>query len=188
MNLLSLICAFCLTVVVPAEIRARGEKAKLIYEKVLREGFVKVYRGRILLIGQDRAGKTSLKKSLLGLPFDPREESTDGIAIDPSKFEIEVDHIKPWKANHETSTVLSDVSRDISRLLAEERYHSLLSTMESGEELSGEESKVETKIDSDTASLRNQVGTYKLKLKLLKICRFILSFYDCTVCHTTGVT
>ena len=118
-----------------------------------------MYRGRVLLIGQDRAGKTSLKKSLLGLPFDPREESTDGIAIDPSKFEIEVDHIKPWKVTQEASTVLSDVSRDISRLLAAERYHSLLSTMKSGEELSREESEVETKIDSDKASLKNQVGT-----------------------------
>ena len=135
-----------------------------------------MYRGRVLLIGQDRAGKTSLKKSLLGLPFDPREESTDGIAIDPSKFEIEVDHIKPWKPTQETTTVLSDVSRDISRLLAAERYISLLSTTGSGEELSREESKVETKIDSDTASFRNQVGTYKLDLKLLNMCRLILSF------------
>ena len=135
-----------------------------------------MYRGRVLLIGQDRAGKTSLKKSLLGLPFDPREESTDGIAIDPSKFEIEVDHIKSWKPTQETNTVLSDVSRDISRLLAAERYISLLSTTESGDELSREESKVETKIDSDTASLRNQVGTYKLDLKLLNMCRLILSF------------
>ena len=145
----------------------------MLYEKVLREGFVKVYRGRVLLIGQDRAGKTSLKKSLLGLPFDPREESTDGIAIDPSKFEIEVDHIKPWEATHEASTVLSDVSRDISRLLAAERYHSLLSAMESGEELSREESKVETKIDSDTASLWNQVGTYKLELILMNIAPYV---------------
>ena len=135
-----------------------------------------MYRGRVLLIGQDRAGKTSLKKSLLGLPFDPREESTDGIAIDPSKFEIEVDHIKSWKPTQETNTVLSDVSRDISRLLAAERYISLLSTTESGDELSREESKVETKIDSDTTFLRNQVGTYKLDLKLLNMCRLILSF------------
>ena len=37
-----------------------------------------VYRGRIILVGQDRAGKTSLKKSLLGLPFDFKEQSTDG--------------------------------------------------------------------------------------------------------------
>ena len=36
-----------------------------------------------MLIGQDRAGKTSLKKSFLGLPFDPEEESTDGIEVDP---------------------------------------------------------------------------------------------------------
>ena len=32
-----------------------------MYQKALRDGFVNVYRGRIFLIGQDRAGKTSLK-------------------------------------------------------------------------------------------------------------------------------
>ena len=53
-----------------------------------------VYRGRILLVGQDRAGKTSLKKSLLGLPFNPKEQSTEGIEVDPSICEIEVDHVK----------------------------------------------------------------------------------------------
>ena len=53
-----------------------------------------VYRGRILLVGQDRAGKTSLKKSLLGLAFNPKEQSTEGIEVDPSICEIEVDHVK----------------------------------------------------------------------------------------------
>ena len=65
-----------------------------MYEKALKDGYVKVYRGRIILIGQDRAGKTSLKKSLLGLPFDPKEQSTEGIEVDPSRCEIDVDHIK----------------------------------------------------------------------------------------------
>lgn len=155
---------FSFSVLAPAEIRARGQEAKLLYEKALREGFVNVYRGRVLLIGQDRAGKTSLKKSLLGLPFDPREESTDGIVIDPSKFEIEVDHIKLWKTSHENDTVFSDMAEDISRILAEERYLSVLSTMDSGGQLSREESKVETMIESDTASHRNQVSTYKTKI------------------------
>ena len=73
---------------------AQGHSAKLVYEEALRDGFVNVYRGRIILVGQDRAGKTSLKKTLLGLPFDYRERSTDGIEIEPSKFEIEVEQIK----------------------------------------------------------------------------------------------
>ena len=38
-----------------------------------------------MLIGQDRAGKTSLKRSLIGLPFNPKEKSTAGIEVDSSK-------------------------------------------------------------------------------------------------------
>ena len=54
-----------------------------------------------MLIGQDRAGKTSLKKSFLDLPFDPDEDSTNGIAIDPSKFEVYIDQVKNWKRTDE---------------------------------------------------------------------------------------
>ena len=63
-----------------------------MYQKALRDGYVSVYRGRIFLIGQDRAGKTSLKKSLLGVPFDPKEESTEG--IDLSRCDIDIREIK----------------------------------------------------------------------------------------------
>ena len=59
-----------LAAVAPPGILAQGNSARLIYEEALRDGFVNVYRGRIVLVGQDRAGKTSLKKTLLGLPFD----------------------------------------------------------------------------------------------------------------------
>ena len=41
-----------------------------------------------MLIGQDRAGKTSLKKSLKGICFDPQEDSTVGIEVDPSHFKV----------------------------------------------------------------------------------------------------
>ena len=41
-----------------------------------------------MLIGQDRAGKTSLKKSLKGVCFDPEEDSTVGIEVDPSLFKV----------------------------------------------------------------------------------------------------
>ena len=36
------------------EQKVEGQRAELAYEKALRDGFVNVYRGRILLIGQDR--------------------------------------------------------------------------------------------------------------------------------------
>ena len=78
-----------------------------------------VYRGRILLIGQDRAGKTSLKKNLLGLPFDPKEQSTDGIEVQASTCEIEVEQVKNWHSTHENMPGLLEWSKDISRIVAE---------------------------------------------------------------------
>ena len=91
----------------------------LMYQKALRDGYVNVYRGRIFLIGQDRAGKTSLKKSLLGVPFDPKEESTEG--IDPSRCDIDVNRVQNWHVDSK-NTILSDVSEQISRSLAVELH------------------------------------------------------------------
>ena len=96
--------------------------ARLAYKKALREGFVNVYRGRILLIGQDRAGKTSLKKSLLGLPFDPKEQSTEGIEVQASTCQIEVEQVKNWHSTHEYKPGLLEYSKDVSRIVAEKLY------------------------------------------------------------------
>ena len=76
-----------------------------------------MYRARIMLIGQDRAGKTSLKKSFLGLPFDPYEQSTDGIEVDPSKFEIDVDQVKNWQRTDEKLSV-SQFANDLAKMVA----------------------------------------------------------------------
>ena len=89
------------------------------YEKALRDGFVNVHHGRILLIGQDRAGKTSLKKSLLGLPFDPKQQSTEGIEVQASTCEIEIEQVKNWHSTNENKPGLLECSKDISRIVAE---------------------------------------------------------------------
>ena len=78
-----------------------------------------LYRARIMLIGQDRAGKTSLKNSFLGLPFDPNEQSTDGIEVDPSKFEIDVNEVKNWQRTDEKLGI-SQFANDLARIVAEE--------------------------------------------------------------------
>ena len=70
-----------------------------------------VYRGRIFLIGQDRAGNTSLKKSLLGLPFDPKEQSTEGIEVQASTCETEVEQVKNWHSTHENVIGPKEISR-----------------------------------------------------------------------------
>ena len=103
---------------------AEGQRAQLAYEKALRDGFVNVYRGRILLIGQDRAGKTSLKKSLLGLPFDPKEQSTEGIEVQASTCEIKVEQVNNWHSTHENKTGLVIGPKEISRMVAETLCHS----------------------------------------------------------------
>ena len=98
-------------------------KAQLAYERALQDGYVMVYRGRILLIGQDRAGKTSLKKSLLGLPFDPEEQSTEGIEVDPSKCEIDVDQAaRNWQSIGEIKPGLLEYSKDVAKTVVEKIF------------------------------------------------------------------
>ena len=65
--------------------RARGEKALAAFHRALEAGgstFDK--RVKILLVGQDRVGKTSLGKALRGEPFSEAECSTDGVQMVPA--------------------------------------------------------------------------------------------------------
>ena len=104
----------------PPEIRARGPRAELAFQKAMRNGRVQVYRGRIMLLGQDRAGKTSLKKSLLGIPFNPEEESTVGVEVDPSKFEVDVDRVQNWQRTEQKKLDVSEFADDIARIIAKD--------------------------------------------------------------------
>ena len=79
---------FIIFPVTPPEINLRGPRALKAYNKALTEGRTRVRRIPIMLIGQDRSGKTSLKKSLQGLRFNPDEDSTVGIDVDPSYFKV----------------------------------------------------------------------------------------------------
>ena len=65
------------------------------YNKALTEGKTRLKRIPIMLIGQERSGKTCLKKSLQGLRFNPKEDSTVGIDVDPSHFKVTTEI---WKA------------------------------------------------------------------------------------------
>ena len=92
--------------------------AERAFQKALQNGKVKVYRGRIMLLGQDRAGKTSLKKSLLGMPFNPDEESTIGVEVDPSKCEVDIDQVKNWEPTKGKKLEVTEFVEDIARLIA----------------------------------------------------------------------
>ena len=72
-----------------------------------------------MLIGQDRAGKTSLKKSLIGLPFDPKENSTEGIEVDPSIFQVHADEVKNWQPIDKSERGLLGCSKDVAQMVVE---------------------------------------------------------------------
>ena len=70
---------------IPAFVRARGEKALAAYHRALKTGG-STYdkRVKVLLVGQDRVGKTSLGKALRGEPFNEAELSTEGVQMIPA--------------------------------------------------------------------------------------------------------
>ena len=54
-----------------------------------------------MLIGQERTGKTSLKKSLKGEDFNEKEESTVGIDTDSLYFKVSKEIWKSGKVKEE---------------------------------------------------------------------------------------
>ena len=80
---------------------------------------MKVCRARLLIIGQDRAGKTILIKSLLGLPFNPDEPSTEVLEVNPSKFDFSVEQVVDWKAvDSSEDKQARPEDRSVARLVA----------------------------------------------------------------------
>jgi GTPase SAR1 family protein len=66
------------------------------YSQALQEGKTKNNRIPIMLVGQDRGGKTSLMRRLLGLPFNKYQPSTTG--IDVNVIELSEQSVEdPWK-------------------------------------------------------------------------------------------
>ena len=120
-----------------------------------------------MLIGQDRAGKTSLKKSLIGLPFNRKEKSTDGIEVDPSKFQLDVGEVRNWQPIDERKQGLLGCSRDVAQMVVEKMYdisvnRDWVHEKERGEAiLQSDDNKNRKQVDTDgekeEVSLVNQV-------------------------------
>lgn len=104
---------------VPQEIRAQGPIAEAAFKEAMEKGSVPVYRGRIMLLGQDGAGKTNLKKFLLGIPFEPEEDSTVGVEVEPTKFEVEIDQVKEWQRCTDKKKLDLSAIEDIAKMTAE---------------------------------------------------------------------
>ena len=119
----------------------------------MKDGYVTVYRSRILLIGQDRAGKTSLKKSLIGLPFDSEEQSTEGIEVDPSKCEIDVDQAaRNWQSIGKNKPGLLECSKDVAKTVFEKIFIEDESSEEDTDETSEEDTDETSEEDTDKTS------------------------------------
>ena len=58
-----------------------------------------------MLIGQGGAGKTSTKKSLKRIRFDPNEDRTVGIDVDPSHFKVSTE---TWRTGEQGNDKNSD--------------------------------------------------------------------------------
>ncbi|XP_072021509.1 uncharacterized protein [Amphiura filiformis] len=67
----------------PLEIRLRGEGALAAYLEASKEGKREIRSIRLMLVGQERVGKTSLVKAFMRDKFESGEEITDG--VDASK-------------------------------------------------------------------------------------------------------
>ena len=89
---------------VPWEILSRGSQAIAAYNRALLGGKSYARRLPIILIGQERTGKTSLKRSLKGELFNPNEGSTEGIETDPSYFKVSPDVWRTGKNSKDTES------------------------------------------------------------------------------------
>ena len=106
---------------VPPEILARDPNALEAYNNALAEGKTCVKRVPLMLIGQDRSGKTSLKKSLKGIVFNPDEDSTVGIDVDRYNFKITREIWLAGKKDEESMSDAEAISfeHNAARLVAE---------------------------------------------------------------------
>ncbi|XP_022107279.1 probable serine/threonine-protein kinase roco8, partial [Acanthaster planci] len=79
---------------VPEEIR--GHQEQEAYRKAVEEGHKQVHRTRLMIVGQERVGKTSLKRSLTHQSFNKEESSTECISAS-SVCKIDIKHATSWQ-------------------------------------------------------------------------------------------
>lgn len=130
-----------------------------------------------MLIGQDRAGKTSLKKSLIGLPFNPKESSTDGIEVDPSMFQLDVDEVKNWQPIDESKQgLLPGCSTDVAQMVVEKLCIPVSHNWEEEEgkendgQLDGHDNKNEEELDDTDRENEDQDSIEQVCLWSAHIC------------------
>ena len=120
---------------------AGGKDALAAYHRALKSGSTFDKRVNVLLIGQDRVGKTSLGKSLKGELFNENEPSTDGVQIGPPMKNVD---IQPWSNSvlPKNTTVLDHkCAVIISEKLRQDRAKEKPKRQQTSEKLAGEKAK-----------------------------------------------
>ncbi|XP_072036781.1 uncharacterized protein [Amphiura filiformis] len=108
----------------PLEIRLRGADALAAYLEASKEGKKEIRSIRLMLVGQERVGKTSIVKAFMRDRFQPGEEITDGVDTskscgvpfsEPSKWKPlkrdRKDHIKQLDEKHDWGVALAAASK-----------------------------------------------------------------------------
>jgi len=73
-------------------IKSGGKEALIKYLESKERGTIRIPEAKMVLLGEPRAGKTTLQKYLMGLPIDENEESTPDIQISSWKpFESDLE-------------------------------------------------------------------------------------------------
>ncbi|XP_074643355.1 uncharacterized protein LOC141900379 [Tubulanus polymorphus] len=106
----------------PVEIVARGPSAMQAYHQACKSGTKPVFRTRLMLVGQDGVGKTSLKKALTGQSHDVTEKSTEGIDLSASCSFSRQEKQNLQKSIQQQDTALTPGGTD---WLEEEYYNAL---------------------------------------------------------------
>ena len=110
-----------------------------------------------------------MKKSLIGLPFDRKEKSTDGIEVDPSKFRLDVDEVKNWQPIDERNQGLLGCTKDVAQVVVEKMYREWVEGEERGEaivqndDINKNRKQVGTDGEKEEVPLLNQVCLLSLK-------------------------
>ncbi|XP_072051468.1 uncharacterized protein [Amphiura filiformis] len=108
----------------PLEIRLRGEGALAAYLEASKKGTKEIRSIRLMLVGQERVGKTSLVKAFMNDEFRSGEEITDGVDASkactvpflypskwkPLKRDLE-EHIKQLDEKHAWGVALAAASQ-----------------------------------------------------------------------------
>ena len=94
-----------------------------------------------------------MKKSLIGLPFNSKEKSTDGIEVDPSKFQLDVDEVRNWQPIDERKQGLLGCSRDVAQVVVEKMFDTSVNR-----DWVQEEERGDAILQNDYNKNRKQVG------------------------------